>query len=79
MPIFLRDDLQKFADSVGIEYVGLQRPFTLYYEQCGGRLHWGHWNYAGHRVVADVLSRKLEAVYTPEGESVQEVRVPPRE
>ena len=59
---YFEDDLKIFADSIEIDYLGLQRLF----QRAGERLHWSHWNYRGHEVVAEavtgivlqVLSRK---------------------
>jgi hypothetical protein len=58
---FFEDDLSDFARLLGIDYLGLQRIFTEAYKTKKIPLHWGHWNYEGHRVVADALSRKLGA------------------
>ena len=57
---FFDDDLAAFAESLAIGYLGLERAFRQTYEKDGVSLHWGHWNYAGHRLVADLLVRKLE-------------------
>lgn len=58
-PHFFDDDLAAWADSTGIEYLGLQRPFERRYAESGERLHWDHWNYAGHRVAGRKLARRL--------------------
>jgi hypothetical protein len=61
-------DLQVFAPSIGIEFVGLARPFKDGYDKTGIEYHWrtegewGHWNYAGHRLVADVLANALSPI-----------------
>ena len=52
---FFEKDLKQFADSLQIDFLSLQEPF----EQAaadGDDLRWVHWNYAGHRLVADELS-----------------------
>lgn len=56
---FFDRDLGALADSLGVHYLGLQRPFRLAAEETGRPLHWAHWNYAGHRVAAEVLALKL--------------------
>jgi hypothetical protein len=58
-PHFFDDDLAAWADSTGVEYLGLQRPFERRYAETGERLHWDHWNYAGHRLAGRVLARRL--------------------
>lgn len=43
----------------------MQRVFKQYHEDTGLKLHWGnwgHWNYEGHKVVADTLTHKLESI-----------------
>lgn len=62
---FYEDDLREFAESLGIDYLGLQRPFRRSYETQKVRLHWGkwgHWNYKGHELVTDLLSQKLASI-----------------
>ena len=59
---FFEDDLREFAGTLKIDYLGLQRTFRQSYEKTGESLHWGHWNYQGHEVVADVLSDKLKGI-----------------
>jgi hypothetical protein len=56
---FFEDDLRDYAASLGVEYLGLQRVFRESYLRNRVPLHWGHWNYDGHRVVADALANKL--------------------
>lgn len=58
-PEGLDHDLGGWARARGIRYLGLQGPFRERYLATGERLHWSHWNYAGHRVVASVLVRFL--------------------
>lgn len=59
---FFDDDLQKYADSLGIAFVGLQRSSRDFYRETGKALQWGtaaevgHWNYDGHRFVAEQLT-----------------------
>ena len=59
---FFEDDLKDLADTLNIDYIGLQRPFRQSYEKTGESLYWGHWNYKGHEVVADILSDKLKGI-----------------
>jgi lysophospholipase L1-like esterase len=59
---FFDRDLGALADSLQIEYLGLEGPFERYCETTGRSWHWLHWNYEGHRAVADALSRKLQVI-----------------
>jgi hypothetical protein len=59
---FLEDDLKDFAKSINVEYLGLQRIFRQSYESTGISLHWKHWNYQGHKVVAYALTNKLKSI-----------------
>lgn len=59
---FFEDDLGDFAKSINAEYLGLQRIFRQSFENTGVSLHWGHWNYDGHKVVADALANKLNSI-----------------
>lgn len=59
---FFEDDLGNYAASLNIEYLGLQRIFRQAYENTGVPLHWYHWNYEGHKVVADTLTNKLRSI-----------------
>jgi hypothetical protein len=61
---FFDKDLRTFAESLHIDYLGLHKPFESHYRNTKRSLNWGHWNYEGHRVVADELSRKLENMLT---------------
>jgi lysophospholipase L1-like esterase len=58
-PRFFERDLAGLAEGVGMDYVELQTVFEAYYRENLEPLHWQHWNYAGHRVVADVLTEAL--------------------
>ena len=51
-----------YAAPLNIEYLGLQRIFRQAYENVGVPLHWNHWNYEGHKVVADALAEKLKPI-----------------
>ena len=57
---YFEDDLALYAKSINIDYLGLQRIFRNHYNSNKKPLHWGHWNYEGHKVVAKALSNKLE-------------------
>ena len=59
-PGFFERDLASHADTLGIEYLGLQEPFEHKYQMRQKPLHWQHWNYRGHRLVAELLARKIE-------------------
>ncbi len=61
-PEYFQDDMRRYAQDLGLEYVGLETAFRQAYEANQARLTWMHWNYRGHQVVADVLSRKLEFI-----------------
>jgi len=61
-PGFFEVDLAELADSLGVGYLGLQTPFREHAGAGGGSLHWSHYNYDGHRVVARVLSNKLAEI-----------------
>jgi hypothetical protein len=60
---FFERDLAGLADSLGVEFAGLQAPMRNAH-QAGRQVHWVHWSYEGHRVVAatlaPVLSRLLQ-------------------
>jgi len=58
---FLEDDLRAFAKSINVVYLGLQRIFRQSFENMGVSLHWEHWNYEGHKVVANALTEKLKS------------------
>lgn len=59
-PDFFENDLATFADSLGIEYLGLQSLFRERAESSAVPLNWGHLSYRGHRVVAEALAAELE-------------------
>lgn len=59
---FFEDDLNNYAASLKIDYLGLQRIFRQAYEKTPVPLHWFHWNYEGHKVVAEALSGKLRTI-----------------
>ncbi len=58
---YFEDDLSNFAESLGAEALGLQSIFREHYRNNGLALHWAHWNYEGHEVVAGALSNKLRS------------------
>jgi hypothetical protein len=59
---FFESDLARLADSLGVDYLGLQTAFAEHSAAKGRPLHWSHFNYAGHRVVARALSGKLAEI-----------------
>lgn len=65
---YFEDDLGEFARSLNIDHLGLQRIFRENYEKNGVSLHWGHWNYEGHKVVANALAEKLKPILASKGE-----------
>lgn len=66
-PGFFEQDLRAFTQSIDVGFLGLHSMFEYHYRQTGVPLHFGewdrhtdrvqtgHWNYEGHRVVADAL------------------------
>jgi hypothetical protein len=68
---FFERDLRNLATSIDAEYLGLQGIFKAHYLATGTALHFGefdpatmnmnggHWNYDGHKVVAEALARIL--------------------
>lgn len=56
---YFDDDLYRYAKLLNIEYLGLQKLFRRTYIETGVELNWGHWNYEGHKTVANALSNKL--------------------
>lgn len=68
---YFEDDMGELADSLDIEYLGLQRIFRDAYMRIGEPLHWGHWNYRGHAVVGGALAEYLEAAMVREETEVQ--------
>lgn len=59
---FFDDDMYEFATALDIDYLGLNRIFMESYITNGKLLHWGHWNYNGHALVADVLAKRLKEI-----------------
>lgn len=59
---FFEDDLENYAKLLNTEYLGLQRLFRRYYESNSVDLHWGHWNYHGHKAVGEALAHKLISI-----------------
>ena len=60
-PYFFEDDLRSYSEELGVGFIGLQSIFRKDYETHGKELHWGHWNYGGHELVARSLVEALEA------------------
>lgn len=58
----ISSNLQELSSALQIHYLGLQSIFREAYLQHGPSLHWGHWNYEGHRVVAEALRAKLDQI-----------------
>ncbi len=62
---YCEDELGKLAKTEKIYYVGLQRKFREDWERNQRELHWGHWNYDGHRLVGSVLAGKIAQIVNP--------------
>lgn len=58
-PYFFEKDLNDFSKNLGIDFLGLQKPFRDAFVQDKDPLHWDHWTYRGHRLTADLLAKKL--------------------
>jgi len=63
-PFFFDRDLGAFAQEQGIPFLGLQEVFRTDFVANGEPLLWGHWNYRGHRIVADALVERLTPFVT---------------
>ncbi len=59
---YFDDDMKRFADALNVPSIGLQRVFREDYQRNGVPLLWGHWNYEGHKVVADALVNELKPI-----------------
>jgi lysophospholipase L1-like esterase len=62
---YFERDLEDYARTLDIDYVGLQTPFERAYKARGTPLHWQHWNYDGHRLVAAELAARIEVMARP--------------
>jgi len=60
-PCFFEDDLRSYSEELSVGFIGLQSIFRKDYETHGKELHWGHWNYSGHELVARSLIDSLKA------------------
>jgi hypothetical protein len=54
-PGFFDRDLAAFAASSGLDFVPMTAEFAAEWARTGEPLHWQHWTYAGHRLVARLL------------------------
>ncbi|MEE9271306.1 MAG: SGNH/GDSL hydrolase family protein [Candidatus Krumholzibacteria bacterium] len=59
---YFEHDLENYASALGIDYAGLQTPFERAYKARGTPLHWQHWNYDGHRLVAAELAARMNVM-----------------
>ena len=58
-PFYFEDELRNVALAENIHYIGLQKEFRRDWEENRRELHWGHWNYEGHKLVATLLAEKI--------------------
>jgi hypothetical protein len=58
-PLFFDRDLGQFAEKHGFRFIGLQAVFQDFYLKNGRPLQWTHWNYEGHRIVAQIVAESL--------------------
>jgi hypothetical protein len=61
-PFYFEDVLKELALAENIYYLGLQTEFRKDWEKHHRELHWGHWNYEGHKVVASILAAKIAQI-----------------
>jgi len=54
---FFDRDLAVLADSTGATYIPLTAAFRSRTVATGRLLHWSHWNYDGHRLLGEILTR----------------------
>lgn len=59
---FFDDDLEKYAEKLNIDFLGLHNIFRESYKGNSIPLHWGHWNYEGHELAAQALINSLEKI-----------------
>ena len=58
-PFYFDTRLQSLAKKLGAHFLGLQTVFRDDWNKHQQDLHWKHWNYDGHKVVAHSLAGKL--------------------
>ena len=66
---FFERDLAAHADSLGVEYLGLQTLFRAQADSGGRPLHWGHLSYRGHRVVAGAVGGAVDRIIAQRSKS----------
>ena len=59
---FFERNMAAHADSLGVEYLGLQTLFRAEADSGGRALHWGHLSYRGHRVVAGAVADAVDRI-----------------
>jgi hypothetical protein len=64
-PFYFDDELSALASAKKITHLGLQREFRKDWEKNPRELHWGHWNYEGHELVAALLADKIANLVDP--------------
>lgn len=57
---FFDRDLAVLAESTGATYIPLTAAFRSRTVAIGRLLHWSHWNYDGHRLVGEILTRAFK-------------------
>lgn len=60
--LYIENELKKLASKQEIYFLGLQKAFRNYYLKFKRDLHWVHYNYEGHRLVAKLLSKKIKEI-----------------
>jgi hypothetical protein len=64
-PDFFDRDLAAMADTAGFAFIPLTEAFAKRSREIRSRLHWAHWNYAGHRLVGETLADTISALWPP--------------
>ena len=61
---FFEKDMQELAATLQIAFLGLQSHFEAAALESQQSLQWVHWNYAGHRTVAQSFSSAVQSLAT---------------
>jgi hypothetical protein len=73
-PFFYEDELRNLALEENIHYLGLQQKFRRDWEKNRRELHWGHWNYEGHKFVAGLLADEIEMILGSLGSRIRSIK-----